>query len=97
MIRKLLLVTLGVFLAIAGVAGLVLPIIPGVLLLAAAAGCLSLASSRFHRALNARLRHNRRYQAAARRWRAGDGLPVWRRLQLAFWLSVQSLLPSTRR
>lgn len=97
MIRKLLLGVLGLVLVVAGVAGLVLPVVPGLVLLVAAAGCFSIASSRFRRMLDARLRHNRRYQAAVRRWRAGDGLPAWRRMQLAFWLTLQSLVASVRR
>lgn len=96
MIRKVLLVLLGLVLTVAGVAGLILPVVPGLLLLVAAAGCFSLASHRFRRTLDDRLRHNRRYQAAVRRWRAADGLPAWRRLQLAFWLTVQSVLPARR-
>ncbi len=60
MIRKLLLISVGLGLLLLGLVGLVLPVLPGVLLLAAAAGCFSLASRRFRAGLESRLRRDPR-------------------------------------
>lgn len=97
MIRKFLLLSVGVGLLLLGLVGLVLPVLPGVLLLAAAAGCFSLASNRFRRTLELRLARHPRYRAALRRWQAARGLSPWRRAQLGFWLTAASLLPAGRR
>jgi len=94
MIRKLLLLVAGLALAVLGLIGLVLPVLPGVLLLAAAACCLSLASQRLRHRIDGHLAHNRRYQRARRRWEAGRSLGAWQRLRLGFWLSLSALLPT---
>lgn len=97
MLRKTALVILGTLLAVLGVLGLLLPVLPGVLLLLGAAGCFSLVSRRFRMGLEQRLEGNPRYRRALRRWQAGSGLSRWRRTQLAFWLTLGSLLPRVRR
>jgi hypothetical protein len=97
MLRKLLLTMAGLALAVLGVIGLVLPLMPGVILLVGAAACWSLASRRFRMRLEQRLHRHPRGRLALRRWRAGSGLPAWRRLKLAFWLTLGSLLPERAR
>lgn len=97
MIRKLVLLVAGLALLLLGLVGLVLPVLPGVLLLAAAALCFSMASRRLRTRLEARLQHSPRYRMALRRWQAADSLPPWRRAQLGFWLMVASILPARAR
>jgi len=97
MIRKLLLLVAGLALAVLGLIGLVLPVLPGLLFLAAAAFCLSLASQRLRHRIDGHLAGNRRLQRARRRWEAGRSLPVWQRLRLGFWLTLAALLPASRR
>lgn len=96
MIRKVALLALGMVLTAAGLIGLVLPVIPGLLLLAAAAGCFSLASARFHSALDGRLRCHPRLRLLRQRWHSGRDLRPLRRTALAFWLALASLLPERR-
>ncbi|MEQ8861054.1 MAG: DUF454 family protein [Pseudomonadales bacterium] len=97
MVRKLLLLLAGVGLLLLGLIGLVLPVLPGVLLLIGAAGCFSLASDRFHAALGSRLERHPRHRLAWRRWQASSGMPLWRRAQLGFWLTLASVLPGGSR
>jgi uncharacterized membrane protein YbaN (DUF454 family) len=97
MLRKLLLWMAGLALTVLGMIGLVLPVLPGLLLLVAAAGCFSLASPRFRHTLEQRLHRHPRCRRALRRWQSTRGLPAWSRMQLAFWLTVGSLLPEQRR
>lgn len=94
MVRKLILLTAALALAALGLIGLVLPVLPGLLLLAAAAGCLSLASTRFGRHLERRARRHPRYRRVLARWQAGRGLPAWQRLRLGFYLTLASVLPA---
>ena len=96
MIRKVLLAVAGSLLVVAGLLGLVLPVVPGILFLVAGAACLSIASTRFQGRLEGRLNRHPRCRAALRRWHASDGLPAWRRLQLAMLLTIRSLLPVAR-
>lgn len=97
MIRKLLLVLCGATLALLGVIGLVLPVLPGVLLLAAAVGCFCLASRRIQRHVHRRLDGHPRYRRALRRWQTGSALGPWQRLRLGFWLTLSSVLPPDGR
>lgn len=97
MLNKVLLSIAAAVLALLGLVGLVLPVLPGILLLAAAAGCLSLASPRFQAHLQRRLHAHPRYRAALRRWRAGAGLRGWQRIRLAFWLALASVAPRRTR
>ena len=97
MLRKLFLLLAGVVLMLLGLVGLVLPLMPGVLLLVGAAVCFSLVSPRFRGNMESRLSSHPRYRRALRRWRRSQGLAPWPRLQLAFWLTLRSLLPEPRR
>ena len=97
MIRKLLLLLCGTALAILGVIGLVLPVLPRVLLLAAAVACFCLASRRIHGHVHRHLQDNPRYRRALLRWRAGRALGPWQRLRLGFWLTLASVMPADRR
>lgn len=97
MLRKLLLLTAGFALTLLGLVGLIMPVMPGLVLLAAAAGCFSLASPRFRAGLERRIGHSPRYRRALRRWRSARGLPWWHRMQLVFWLTLRGLLPEPRR
>lgn len=96
MVRKLLLLGAGLGLLVLGLIGLLVPVLPGVLLLAAAAGCFSLASRRFRVRLEHRLQRHPRYRLALRQWRAARGLSFGQRLRLGFWLTLGSLLPAGR-
>lgn len=96
MIRKLLLVLGGLALAVLGVVGLVLPILPGLVFLVGAAACFSLVSRRFRVNVERRLHRHPRYRRALRRWRISSGLPPLRRARLAFWLTLGSLVPERR-
>jgi len=96
MLRKLVLMVAGAALVMLGIIGLVMPVMPGLLLLAAAAGCFSLASTRFRVRLERHLNRHPRYRRALHRWQTGTGLPPLRRLQLAFWLTLRSLVPERR-
>lgn len=97
MLRKLVLFSAGAALTLLGLIGLVLPVLPGLLLLAAAAGCFSLASPRFRAALEQRLHGHPRYRRALSSWRSTRHLPLRSRLSLAFWLMLRSLTPEPRR
>ena len=97
MLRKGLLMLAGASLALLGLIGLVVPVLPGLLLLLAAAGCFSMASPRLKASLEGRLDRHPRYRSARRRWRLARALAPWQRVQLAFWLTLGSLLPSERR
>ena len=97
MLRKLVLLAAGAALTVLGLAGLVLPVVPGVLLLAAAAGCFSLASPGFRHGLERRLHTHPRSRRALERWRSARHLPLPARMRLAFWLTLQSLVPERRR
>jgi uncharacterized membrane protein YbaN (DUF454 family) len=97
MLRKLLIVIAGSALAVSGLIGLILPIIPGVLLLAAAAFCFSMVSPTVHQMLHTTLGRHPRWRLAQQRWRAGRSLSPARRAALAFWLTAGSLLPASRR
>lgn len=97
MLRKLFLLMAGSALTVLGLVGLVLPVMPGLLLLAAAAGCFSLASPRFRVGLERRLGRSPRCRRALLGWRTGRGLPVWHRVQLVFWLTLRGLMPDQRR
>lgn len=93
MLRKLLLLTAGVLLGVLGLVGLVLPFLPGVLLLAAAALCLSMASRRLATGLESRLGRHPRYHQALCHWQRAHHLGAWQRLQLGFWLTLRCLVP----
>ena len=92
MLRRALFIGVGCALTVLGLLGLLTPILPGVLFLALAVFCFSAASPRLQRRLE---RHPslRGWQA---RWRESEGLPWFRRGQLAFWLSADAAMKTLR-
>lgn len=86
MIKRAALLLAGSALVVLGLIGLVIPILPGILFLALAAICFSALSPGFERQLE---RHPA-WRGWRLRWRESHGLPFFRRLQLAFWLTVQA-------
>lgn len=96
MLRKIILLLAGSMLAVLGLAGLVLPVLPGVLLLLAAVICFAAASRRVEAGLHRHLQRNPQWQLAWRRWRASRGLPALTRLRLAFWLMLDGLVTARR-
>ncbi len=97
MLKRLFLGLAGTALAVLGVVGLLVPVMPGLLFLAAAAGCFSLASRRVKTVLESRLGRHPRYRRTLRGWYLGRHLPVWRRAQLAFWIALGSVVPGRQR
>jgi len=96
MLRNVMLTVAAVCLAVLGLVGLVLPLMPGLLFLAGAALCLSAVSPRLRTALTGVRRHPR-LRRLEWRWRAGRHLPLGRRVALGFWLALSALLPLTNR
>ncbi len=96
MLRKALALAAGLALTLAGLVGLVIPVLPGLVFLAAAAACFSMASRRFRAALEGHLARHPRHRRAVERWRRGQRLPIGARLRLGFWLALGSLLPERR-
>jgi len=92
MFRKALLICLGCALTVLGLIGLLVPVLPGVLFLALAAICFSAVSARFQ----ARLERHPTWRGWRGRWREGRGLPILRRIQLAFWLTAQAAMNTLR-
>jgi uncharacterized membrane protein YbaN (DUF454 family) len=99
MLRNVMLTVAGACLAVLGLIGLVLPVVPGLLLLAGAALCLSAVSPRLRDSLARIGRHPRlrRLRQLQWRWRAGRHLPPTRRIALGFWLALSAMLPADRR
>ena len=96
MLKSMLLSVAALALLVFGLIGLVIPVIPGVALLIAAAFCASAASP----ALRNRLQRNPTMRRTHRRWQASQGLGVVERLKLAFWLGADAVsdhLPRVRR
>jgi uncharacterized membrane protein YbaN (DUF454 family) len=86
MIKRAILMCLGAFLLVLGLIGLVIPILPGVLFLVLAAVCFSATSPKFQ----ARLERHPAWRGWRLRWRESRGLPLIRRIQLAFWLTAEA-------
>jgi len=92
-IKRTLMLSLAAALGALGLIGLVIPILPGVLLLGVAALCAS-------SALPALQEHLQRYPSWNRwhmQWRAGTGLPLLQRLRLAFWLTAEATVGPLKR
>lgn len=92
MFRRALLTCLAIGFAALGLIGLLVPILPGVLFLAVAALCFSAVSPRFQ----ARLNRHPAWRGWQLRWRQGRGLPLLRRLKLAFWLTAEAAMKALR-
>ena len=86
MIKRAILMCLGALLVVLGLIGLVIPILPGVLFLILAAVCFSATSPKFQ----ARLERHPAWRGWRLRWRESRGLPLIRRMQLAFWLTAEA-------
>ena len=93
MIKRAFFFGLGGLLTVLGLIGLVVPILPGILFLALAAVCFSATSERFH----SRLERHPAWRGWRLRWRESRGLPLLRRLQLAFWLTAEAVMRTTRQ
>ena len=96
MLKSILLSVATFALLVLGLIGLVIPVIPGVLLLIGAAFCASAASPRVREYLH----RNPTMRRAHRRWRASEGLGIIDRLKLALWLGADTMansIPGTRR
>lgn len=93
MIRTTLLFGLGTLLVLLGLIGLVVPLMPGIVFLAAAACCFGALSPRFQ----TRLERYPAWRGFNSRWVASRGLPVLRRAQLAFWLTAEAAMNAVRR
>lgn len=86
--RKLGYLALGLLLAVLGVIGLILPILPGVLFLLAAVLVVSKASTRVKRFADS----DPRLREARRRFDSFARLGVRDRLRLAGWMSADALV-----
>ena len=93
MIKRMLLFSAGGLLLVAGLIGLVLPVVPGVLFLALAALCFSGASP----TVRQRLESHPDWHLWQRRWGRRSGLSILERSKLAFWLTADTLLGARRR
>jgi uncharacterized membrane protein YbaN (DUF454 family) len=88
MIKRAVLICLGSTFTVLGLIGLLVPIMPGFLFLAAAAVCFSVTSRR----LQGRLERHPAFRGLRNRWRAGRHLPLFHRARLAFWLTAEATM-----
>lgn len=93
MLKRVLVLFLGTILLFFGVVGLFIPILPGILFLIGAAACFSSVSPPINRWMQ-RSPRVRRWQS---RWQSSAELPWYRRVQLAFWLSAESVVQPFKR
>lgn len=75
-------------LTLVGLAGLILPIIPGILFLFLAALLLAKVSSRFESLLH----RNANMRAWRRRWNTSNSLPLLQRVKLSFLLVARAVV-----
>ena len=92
MIRTILLYCLGTILLLLGLVGLLMPLLPGVVFLVAAAFCFAAQSPR----LQARFERHPAWRGFQRRWQASRGMPALRRARLAAWLTAEATLNTLR-
>ena len=92
MFKRAALIGLGSVLVALGLIGLLVPILPGVLFLVLAAVCFSATSPRFQD----RLERHPAWRGWRLRWRESRGLPLLRRVQLAFWLTAEATMNTIR-
>ena len=93
MLKRFLLYVLAAGFLVLGLIGLVIPVIPGILFLLLAAVCVSSASPRIAEKFQ-RNRHWRRYQ---RHWKHSEGMTLFQRSRLAFWLTARALVERVQR
>lgn len=93
MLKRAALIIAAIAFSLLGLVGLLIPILPGFLFLILAAVCVSALSPRFER----RLARHPAWRGWRLRWRQSHGLPMHRRLQLAFWLSAEAVMKSFGR
>ncbi len=89
----MLMLAAGVVALVMGLLGLLVPVLPGVLLLLVAVVLLAGASRRLNRALH----RSPRIRPYLARWEASAGLGWLERARLAFWLSLAGVSDSLRR
>jgi len=87
MLKSILLSAAAFALFVLGLIGLLIPVLPGVLLLIAAALCASAVSP----AVRDHLHRHPTMRRVHRRWHASEGLHLLDRAKLAFWLSVDAM------
>lgn len=85
MIKRAVLICLGCIFVALGLIGLLVPIMPGLLFLVAAAVCFSATSAD----LQSRLERHPAFRGLRNRWLAGRDLPLFHRARLAFWLTAE--------
>ncbi len=88
LVFKVLCLVLVGFLFLLGLAGLVLPIIPGILFLFLAAILLAKISRRFDTLLNS----NKEMRYWRRRWNTTQSLPLSQRVKLCFWMVAKAVV-----
>jgi uncharacterized membrane protein YbaN (DUF454 family) len=96
MIKSIVMSAMTLALLLIGLVGLVIPVIPGVAFLFAAALCAASVSP----GARARLYRSPRIRRAHQRWHTSAGMAWFDRLKLAFWLGADTMvdgLPGTRR
>lgn len=93
MLKRAALILAATVFTLLGLIGLLIPILPGFLFLIMAAVCVAALSPRFER----RLARHPAWRGWQLRWRQSRGLPLYRRLQLAFWLSAEAVMQSVGR
>ncbi len=93
MLKRALLISLGTLFLFFGIIGLFIPVLPGIVLLIAAAACFSSVSPTFNRWV----KQNRRVRYWQSRWQNSAELPFYKRVQLAFWLGIDSIVDPSKR
>ena len=93
MLKRTALILATIAFTLLGLVGLLIPILPGFLFLILALVCVSALSPRFER----RLARHPAWRGWRLRWRQSRGLPLYRRVQLAFWLSAEAVMQSFER
>lgn len=93
MLKRTALILAAIAFTLLGLIGLLIPILPGFLFLILAAVCISALSPRFER----RLARHPAWRGWRLRWQQSHGMPLHRRLQLAFWLSAEAAMNAFQR
>ncbi len=88
MLKRSALILAAVAFTLLGLIGLLIPVLPGFLFLILAMVCVSALSPRFER----KLARHPAWRGWRLRWRESRGLPLYQRVQLAFWLSAEAMM-----